>query len=241
MRPLATWSVAIAGPFLLLVAAGCSSGPSDEEQQELSAALEQVTGTVLHAQEEATALSAAVDQVASDLEEVEGFTNALILDASRVGPDRSKFLPDPPEGMVTVQLLGEVLAAKIPGEFTFHLAAPEVAQLFTTESIPAGQEFPVGQQLDKGVAFVEPGKLYTLQVVYRNPTAEEVRFLVAAPTLDPQAALPFARARCWCAAVPFSAPPNGAFFRTIEVGVAPDTPPGAKAIVLWPVIRLDES
>ncbi len=45
-----------------------------------------------------------------------------------------------------------------------------------------------------------------MQVVYANPSDREIKFLVSAPLVDPVAALPFARAICWCAAIPFSAP-----------------------------------
>lgn len=224
---------------LIALALPACGGGSSQEQKELTRKLDELGSDIRHIQEEVAVFGAVAKDLEERLEEVEGVTG-LVLDTSRVGPDRAKFLPDPPSGKVTVQLLALDINDAIPGEFTFHLAAPEASRLFTTESIPAGQTFPVGQELEKGIAFVEPGKFYTLQVVYRNPTDEEIKFLVDSPTLDPQAALPFARARCWCAAVQFSAPPEGAFFRTIQVGVGPDTPPGAKAIVVWPVIRLSE-
>lgn len=227
-------------PLIMLMAAACGGGPSDEEQAQLSQALAQIVTDVQHVSAEADNLAEATANLQAQLTELEGFSERLVLDPGRVGPSRAQFLPDPPDGMVTVQFLGEPVNDGIPGKFTFHLAAPGADRLFTTESIPAGQDFPVGQELDNGVAFVEAGKFYMLQVVYRNPTSEEVKFLVDSPTLDPQAALPLARARCWCAAVPFSAPPNGAFFRTIQVGVAPQTPAGAKAIVVWPVVPLSE-
>lgn len=82
--------------------------------------------------------------------------------------------------------------------------------------------------------------LYNLQVVYENPTSEVQSFLVPGGTLDPQAALPYVRNRCWCAALPFEAPPNGTFSRVIQVGVGPDTPPGARAVMIWPVASLNE-
>ncbi len=103
----------------------------------------------------------------------------------------------------------------------------------------AGKKVKRGALIKDGIAIIEPGKLYTLQVVYENPTDKEVKFLVNAPLVDPAAALPFARAKCWCAAIPFSVPARGTFSRTIQVGVGPETPAGAKAIVEWPVIALD--
>ena len=206
------WGALAAMPLLLFLLAACGGGPSDQQQEELTL----------------------------ELQELEGLADELVLDLSRIGPSRAQFLPDPPARMVTVQLLAEAVSAAIPGEFKFYLAAAEAQDLFTTVSVPRGERVPKGDELVDGVAFVEPGVFYTITIVYENPTDEDVNFLVTAPTLDPQAALPFARARCWCAAVPFNAPAGGAFYRTIQVGVGPDTPPGAKAIVVWPVVSLDQ-
>ena len=165
---------------------------------------------------------------------------AVQLDVFGIASSRTMFLPAPPAGKVTVQLLATAVNAGIPGEFKFYLAAPEVSEVFTTVSAPKGQSVPKGQELENGIAFVEPGKFYTVQVVYENPTDREIEFLVNAPQIDPAAALPFARAICWCAAIPFSAPAGGAFYRTLKVGVGPNTPVGAKVIVEWPVILLSE-
>ena len=163
---------------------------------------------------------------------------AVQLDVFGIASSRTTFLPAPPAGKVTVQLLATAVNAAIPGEFKFYFAAPEVSEVFTTVSAPKGKTVPKGQELKNGVAFVEPGKFYTLQVVYQNPTDREIEFLVNAPQIDPVVALPFARAVCWCAAIPFSAPPGGTFYRTIRVGVASNTPVGAKVIIEWPVILL---
>ena len=165
---------------------------------------------------------------------------AVQLDVFGIASSRTMFLPAPPAGKVTIQLLARAVNASIPGEFKFYLAAPEASEVFTTVSVPAGQSVPKGQELENGIVFVEPGKFYTVQVVYENPTDREIEFLVNAPQIDPFAALPFARAICWCAAIPFSAPAGGAFYRTLKVGVGPNTPIGAKVIVEWPVILLSE-
>ncbi|MFQ5946755.1 MAG: hypothetical protein ACE5NC_10985, partial [Anaerolineae bacterium] len=122
---------------------------------------------------------------------------------------------------------------------TFHLA-PEGSELFETLSVGAGEEVVTGPLIEDGIAFVDPGVFYRLQVVYQNPSAEEVTFLIRGGIMDPQLALPYMRNRCWCAAVPFSAPAGGTFSRIIDVGAASDTPPGAKAIVIFPAARLTE-
>ncbi len=231
-------AAALAPALLLLVVSAVLPGmaratdhkAADESkaQQRIAKALDAVSDRLEALEEDAHSLR----------QRAEALETRFALDFSRVGPSRAMYLPDAPEGKVTVQLRAEPVAAAMAGRFEFHLAAPEMNQVFQTESFARGQTAPTGQALDEGIAFVEPGKLYTLQVLYRNPTDQEVRFLVGAPTTDPQAALPFARARCWCAAIPFSAPPGGVFSRTLQVGVAPDTPPGAKAIVIWPVVAL---
>ncbi len=167
-----------------------------------------------------------------------GFQTILRIDFGNNAASRAMFLPDPAPGKVTVQLLATSVGDKIPGEFSFHFAAPEMKELFLTVSEPKGKTVLRGALMEDGIAFVEPGKFYTVQVVYKNPTDREVRFLVNAPMVDPSAALPYARARCWCAAIPFLVRANGTFSRTIQVGVGPETPPGAKAIVEWPVVSL---
>ncbi len=179
-------------------------------------------------------------QSAASAAEGAALPKAVQLDVFGIASSRTMFLPAPPADKVTVQLLATAVNAAIPGVFKFYLAAPEASEVFTTVSAPKGQTVPKGQELENGVAFVEPGKFYTVQVVYENPTDREIKFLVSAPQIDPVAALPFARAICWCAAIPFSAPPGGTFYRTLQVGVAPNTPAGAKTIVEWPVIALSE-
>ena len=180
-----------------------------------------------------------VTQLREEVRALKGQVASLAPDTWGVGASRAEFLPDPPPGQVTVQLLAEVEGGALPGTFEFHLA-PEGAQLFETLSLPAGEEPDLGPLIPDGIAFVEPGKFYRLQVVYRNPEDREVKFLVRGGLVDPLKALPFVRNRCWCAAIPFTAPPRGTFVRVIEVGVGPDTPPGAKAIVVFPVVPLSE-
>jgi hypothetical protein len=154
-----------------------------------------------------------------------------------IGPSATKFLPDPPEGKVTVQLSARPVKASMPGEFKFYMAPPDLGKVFKTVSVPKGQAVPKGQEIENGIAFMDPGVFYTLQVLYENDTDEDVEFTVVAPELDPQAAMPYARALCMCAAIPFTVPAGGAWYRIIQVGVANNTPPGAKTIVTWPVIR----
>ncbi len=241
MRLMGKWGVLIRVPLLLLAAAAWAGAAAEEaQQQELAQTLRELAANVQHVKEQVLTLSKATGQLEGRIRTMEGLSDRLLLDASRVGPSRAQFLPDPPSGMVTVQLLAEAVNDGVPGRFRFYMAAPEAARLYMTESLPRGQPVPKGQELKDGVAFVKPGKFYTLQVVYENPTDQEVKFLVTGGIVDPQAALPFVRNRCWCAAIPFSAPAGGTFYRTIQVGVGPDTPAGAKAVVIWPVVALKQ-
>ena len=220
--------------LLLLVLAACSQGP---QSAQISQTLDDLAAKVQQIDENITSLHEEVHALDARVSAIEQSTQRLSLDTGRVAPTYVEFLPDPPPGKVTVQLLAKVERGALPGTFTFHLA-PEGAQLFDTRSVPAGESIAIGPEIKDGIAFVEPGKLYRLQVIYRNPTDTEARFLVRGGLIDPPGALPFVRNRCWCAAIPFSAPPHGIFSRIIEVGVGPDTPPGAKAVVIFPVVPL---
>lgn len=229
----------LAGCLLAVLLLGAACGAAGADQAELGRALDELSAQVDRVEGQVSTLAESADGLDARVSGLEASAQALRFDASRVGPSRAQYLPNPPDGQVTVQFLALDVNDALPGEFTFHLA-PEGASLFETESVAKDAEVEVGPQIADGIAFVEPGKFYLLQVVYRNPEKREVKFLVPGGVLDPQAALPFVRNRCWCAAVPFSAPAEGAFSRMIEVGVGPDTPPGAKAIVVWPVVKLSQ-
>ncbi|MFQ5967918.1 MAG: hypothetical protein ACE5MI_09955 [Acidimicrobiia bacterium] len=224
---------------VVLLAAACTTGGVGTADEEVTQALDQLNVAVGQIAAEADALHTSAHDLSDRLAAVEELQATLQFDFARVGPSRATFIPNPPAGQVAVQFIAEVVDAAFPGEFKFYLA-PEGAQLFDTVSLPAGEAIETGPELVDGLAFVDPGVLYTLQVVFENPTDEEIRFLVPGGTLDPQAALPYVRNLCWCAAVPFSAPAGGTFSRVIQVGVGPDTPPGAKAVMVWPVAALDQ-
>ncbi len=228
--------VLIAALWFMLNPAACASGPT-EKQRAFAGELQSLSTTLGQLEERTSSLDRSGKRLEELLNQLEDRSGSLLLDASRVGMSRSEFLPSPPAGQVTVQFLAEVENSGLPGDFTFHMA-PEGAELFTTESVPRGQSLDIGKKIINGIAFVEPGKFYRLQVVYRNPDDSEAKFLVRGGLVDPQVALPFVRNLCWCASIPFSAPPEGVFSRIIEVGVGPDTPPGARAIVVFPVVPL---
>jgi hypothetical protein len=218
-----------------LILAACASTEGDAALDE---ALDALNGSVSSLNDSAQELQSALDDLEVRIEMVESTANGVALDFFRIGPSRAAFLPAPPDGKVTVQFVAESIDAAIPGTFRFFLA-PEGEALFETASLTEGETFEVGPELVDGIVPVDPGVLYMLKIVYENPTAEAMDFLVPGGTLDPQAALPYVRNRCWCAALPFNVPANGTFTRVIQVGVGPDTPPGARAVMVWPVVRLD--
>lgn len=98
---------------------------------------------------------------------------------------------------------------------------------------------PVGPAIKDGIVFLEPGVLGMVTLVYHNPTDRPLRIRTVAPFIDPVAAAPLAYGRCWCDAPGFDVPAGGSWYRTIAAGVAKETPPGAKAIVSWPVIVVE--
>ncbi len=232
---------ALLGLPALLALAACAqapTGPSEQETQ-LTELLGEISGNLGALSAEVAILSETGNVLGDRLESLEAAQEGLVFDAFRVGPSRAQFLPNPPEGLVAVQILAETENDAIPGDFTFHLA-PEGTELFETLSLAEGEELVTGPLIEDGLVFIEPGVLYKLQVVYQNPSDEPLRFLVRGGVLDPQAALPYLRNRCWCAAIPFEVPANGSFSRIIEVGVGPDTPLGAKAVAIFPVVRLNQ-
>lgn len=145
-------------------------------------------------------------------------------------------LPDPPEGQVTVKLNFPEYLNELPGEIEVHAPAGDSARLYATASLPAGEPVPVGDLIPEGIVFLEPGTMGLVTLVYRNPTDQPIRIRTVAPFTDPVAAAPLTYGRCWCDAPGFDVPAGGSWYRTIAAGTGASTPPGAKAIVSWPVI-----
>ncbi len=223
----------VLGSALLL--AGCATGDADRALEDALTALNE---SVDNLNQSAGQLETALHDLEVRVEMVEETAAGVALDFARVGPSRAAFLPEPPAGKVTVQFVVEPLDAAIPGRFRFFLA-PEGEPLFETRSLESGDTYEVGAELVDGIVPVDPGTLYTLKIVYENPTNRPLEFLIPGGTLDPQAALPYVRNRCMCAAIPYNVPAGGTWTRVIQVGVGPDTPPGARAVVVWPAVKLE--
>lgn len=160
----------------------------------------------------------------------------VAVDPFRPAETRAIFLPDPPEGMVTVKLDFPKYLNELPGQIEVHAPAGASDRLWATESLPPGKRVPAGDLIDDGIVFVNPGEMGLVTLVYHNPTDEDIRIRTVAPFVDPAVATPLAYGRCWCDAPGFDVPAGGSWYRTIGVGVASVTPAGAKAVVTWPVI-----
>lgn len=174
------------------------------------------------------------------LTNLEGQLDALEVDAARLTTSQAPFLPDPPEGMVTLKIDFAYYQEGLPARIEVHEPAGDADRLFAMESLEAGAPVPMGDLIENGIIFVTPGELKLVELVYQNPTDELNAFMAIAPSFDPVAAHPFAYARCFCAALRFEVPPGGTWYRTIAVGTAPQVPPGSKVIVTWPVIPLPQ-
>lgn len=173
------------------------------------------------------------------LREVDEQLAGLEIEPFKPAESTAILLPDPPEGQVTVKLNFPKYLNELPGEIEVHVPAGDSNRLYATASLPAGAEVPVGDLIPDGIVFLEPGTLGMITLVYRNPTNQPIRIRTVAPFTDPVAAAPLTYGRCWCDAPGFDVPPGGSWYRTIAAGTGAGTPPGAKAIVSWPVIVVE--
>jgi len=145
-------------------------------------------------------------------------------------------LPEPPEGMLTVKINLPKYLNALPGEMEVHVPEGDSNRLWKTSTVGPGEEAPVGARIDDGIAFVKPGEMALVTLVYKNPTMQDIRIRTVAPFVDPAVATSLAYGRCWCDAAGFDVPAQSTWYRTIGVGVATGAPVGAKVIVTWPVI-----
>lgn len=157
----------------------------------------------------------------------------------QVGTSRLQFLPFPPPGKVTMKF--EVWFRNgygLPAPIRFYKPVGEANKFWAMESLERGQAVPKGEEYKDGIVFVTPGEFVFLMAVFENPLDKPVEFLVTAPTYDPVGGHRLTQLRCLCVAIPFSAPPGGAWYRTMPVGVNPTVRPGTRVIVMWPAVRL---
>jgi hypothetical protein len=143
-------------------------------------------------------------------------------------------LPDPPDGMITVALRNLYFPEPLPGAgVRFYEPTPETEGLFTMDPLEAGAEIPRGDPIEDGVIFVEPGGQARVELVYENPTDETVQFESTIWYTEPVTAKIGLINRCFCDSVPFTAPANGAWYRTIWIDFARDMQAGTKMAIVW--------
>lgn len=151
--------------------------------------------------------------------------------------DRTGDLPDPPEGKVTLRLSLAYSPTHLPGDgLAFYEPDPEVNSLWAMESLEAGEEVPVLDQIDDGVLFMDPGEERMVTVVYRNPSDHEVGFVTLPHQDSPSYLAHFAKLTCYCLSFVYKTPAEGSWYRVIRVALNPDTPPGSKIDALFTIL-----
>jgi len=221
--------------LLLLGIAACAQTPREETKQQLATASElakQVGQLQQLLQETRGELSTLEQRVANVEERVSGFTAAGAL-----ALDRTAGIPDPPSGKVALRISFQYQPQPLPGDgLRAYEPTPEVSSLWAMESLPAGQPLPVGKPLPDGTLFLEPGESRMVTLVYQNPTAEDVAFLVLPHQEWPGHLARYVWPTCLCMSFVYQAPANGAWYRVIRLTVSPDIPPGSKVDALWTVL-----
>lgn len=157
----------------------------------------------------------------------------------QTGTSRLQFLPSPPPGKVTMKFeFWFRNGYGLPAPIRFYQPVGEANKPWAMESLERGSPVPKGEEYKDGIVFATPGEFVLLMAVLENPLDKPVEFLVTAPIYDPVGGQRLTILRCLCAAIPFSAPAGGAWYRTMPVGVNRTVKPGTKVIVMWPVVRL---
>lgn len=145
-------------------------------------------------------------------------------------------LPNPPSGKVTLKLNWVFHPRPIPGAIRAYAPAGKAKQLWANESLKRGQAAPVGSEYRDSIIFVTPGERVLVTLVWRNPTNRDIRFYVVPHQVVPTAAAASVWLTCLCMSLLYGAPAGGAWYRTINVGVAPDIRPGTKFVAVHTVI-----
>lgn len=171
-------------------------------------------------------------------EQVQERVQALLQDPIReAGLTAVADLPDPPEGQVTIQLRWRYQGEPLPGEgLVPYETVPETDGLFAMESLEAGQPVPRGDRIEDGIMFVKPGEEIHVEWVYENPTDQDITFVALAWYVEPYTVKPFTYPSCLCLSIPYTAPANGAWYRTIYYRLDPAVEPGTKMAITWTAV-----
>ena len=151
--------------------------------------------------------------------------------------DRTATIPDPPPGMVALRFGHTYIQEPLPGAgIEYYEMSPEADGLWAMESLPKGEELPVGKLIKDQVLFFSPGEAIGITIAYRNPTNEQVGFTFLPHREIPQAAAKDTWLTCLCMSFVYKAPAEGAWYRVVKLKVSPDIPVGSKVDVIWPVL-----
>ncbi len=151
--------------------------------------------------------------------------------------DRTGEIPDPPAGKVALRLNFTYVHDPLPGfGITFYEPHPDVNSLWGQESLPKGEELPVGSAIKDRILFLNPGEARMVTLAYQNPTGKEVGFMVAPHREVPASLMPDTWLTCLCMAMVYSAPPEGSWYRVVKLAVSPDIAVGSKVDAIWPVL-----
>ena len=151
--------------------------------------------------------------------------------------DRTADIPKPPQGKVALRLSIVYAPKPLPGAgVEFYEPSPEVDSLWAMESLPKGESLPVGQRITDDVVFLTPGEERMVTVAFRNPTSNDVGFMVMPHRESPASLAPQTWLTCLCMSFVYQAPAEGAWYRVVRVKVSPDMPPGSKVDALWIIL-----
>lgn len=154
---------------------------------------------------------------------------------------RTAGIPDPPPGAVALRLSFEYESKLQLGlGIRVHEPTPEIDTLWATESLPKGVAVPVGPAIANRTIFLKPGASRMVALAYRNPTGQDVNFLVLPHEDAPESLGPDIELKCLCFPtyneVPYNVPAEGSWYKVIQVSVGSDMPAGSKMDSLYKVL-----
>ena len=150
-------------------------------------------------------------------------------------------IPDPPPGAVALRLSFEYESKLQLGlGIRVHEPSPEIDTLWATESLPKGIALPVGPAIVDRTIFLKPGESRMVALAYRNPTGQDVHFLVLPHEDAPDSLAPHVELKCLCFPtyneVPYKVPAEGSWYKVIQVSMGSDMPAGSKIDSLYKVL-----
>lgn len=217
-----------------LLAAACGAGGGGEAQLDrIEQAASDMEGLAQEVESVAGAVQGMEDRITQLEGEVQGFRAAAEVHAlSRTAP-----IPEPPEGKVAVRLSFHYQPQPLAGDgILAHQPTPEVSTLWAMDSLPKGQPVPAGEPIADRTLFLAPGEEATVTLVYRNPSSQDVGFLVLPHQESPGSQAPNVWPTCMCMSFVYTAPAEGAWYRVIRLTASPDMPAGSKVDILWTVL-----